>query len=345
MPEIFKFEIPEAYAEPINDGIKVTLIYPDEAQRKYTTERKLSGPADIEFGMYCLEGLLRGDRVRIGTPEHPSRPASGGILDVFIDGSFLSHRRNGGTKVHSGYNGIPSGFPSTKEDFDDIRRLQRREGAEESLVLDKEDNGRTILVPYDTSVEEYNILERGIIEKRCNALTLLAKDMVAVPVNYGTGRDILEIQDAIGTRRSQTKGNIYLSWEVETNVAVAGVRRWWHYPIAENVIAIDGEGFMKDGVFNYFNREKFHIHPNEVANVTFDAEIPMPKRYQLQRTKEGVGIPELVPLREGEVYHFKPDDGLRRMLDALKIPGWEGKWMQYEITEAEKRLRELEVGR
>ena len=62
MPEIFKFPIPEAYAKRWQDGIKVTLIYPNEVDRQYTTERILSTQEDIAFGIDCLERLLSGER-------------------------------------------------------------------------------------------------------------------------------------------------------------------------------------------------------------------------------------------------------------------------------------------
>src|SRR3989338_2087049 len=103
MPEIVRFKISEAYAELFLNGIKVTLVYPSASQREYFTKRRYTDSAAIEFGVNALERLLRGDRVRIGTPEYPSRPASGGIIDVLCDDSFFVHRRDGGTKVHPWY--------------------------------------------------------------------------------------------------------------------------------------------------------------------------------------------------------------------------------------------------
>ena len=98
MPEIFKFPIPEAYAERnANGGITVTLVYPDEEKRAYSNERKLSNADAVAFGIRELQSLQRGEQAAIGTPLYLSRPASGGIIDMFSDGSFLTHRRDGGT--------------------------------------------------------------------------------------------------------------------------------------------------------------------------------------------------------------------------------------------------------
>ncbi|MEK6920857.1 MAG: hypothetical protein AABX82_03155 [Nanoarchaeota archaeon] len=327
MPEIFKFPIPEAYAEPINDGIKVTLIYPDEDKRQYTTERRLSDPADIEFGIICLEGLLRGDRVRIGTPEHPSRPASGGILDLFSDESFLTHRRDDGTKVHPWYNGIPSGFPGCRRHFDEIELLQRTKGAEESILFEREGSG--IYVPNDPVGEV-------ITRQRLAQLCLTKNRVVETPVEYEDGNDVLIIKDSTGNQISRVRGSIYLSWEVETNVAIAG-KRYWPTRNPNEVAAIDAEGFMKEEYFHHLGREKFHIHPEEVANAPFDIQIPMPRRYRLERGQDDRGYAKLVPATAGEVYRFRPDDGLRRMLDACGFAGWKGKWIEHEIREAEKQ--------
>ncbi len=97
---------------------------------------------------------------------------------------------------------------------------------------------------------------------------------------------------------------------------------------------------MRDGEFVHLRREKFHVTPEQVKDVAFGEEIPMPKRYQLARNGS-LGYAQEVPAREGEVYRFMPDDGLRRMLDHLGIAGWKGKWMQYEIAEAEKQYNLL----
>ena len=344
MTEIFKFPIPEAYAEPKNGGIKVTLIYPDENEREYTSERRLSTPADIEFGLQCLEGLLRGERVRIGTPEHPSRPASGAIIDVFTDGAFLSHRRDGGTKVHPWYNGIPSGFPSCREHFENIRLLQQKEGGEESIVLY---NG-IIILPRDLALVQR--VQESIEHNPSKGLRATVETLKRLgidpryanykSVRYSNGNDVLEIKNTQGDTIKTDTGSIYLSWEVETNVAITA-RREWQEIHSSCITAFDGEGFYKSDYFVYFNREKFLIHPREVANILFGQEIPMPQRYKLKKTEEGLLTAERVLPSEGELYQFKPDDGLRRMLDDLKVPGWQGKWIQYEIEQAQQRLKEL----
>ena len=330
MPEIFKFPIPEAYAERWQDGIKVTLIYPDERDRQYSTERRLSTKEDIVFGIDCLERLLSGERVQIGTTEHPSRPACGGILDVFDDGSFLTHRRDGRTKVHPWYDDIPSGFPAQREDFDNIESLERTEGAEESILFSKNDNG--IYVPNDK-------VGARVTRSRI-ALLGLRNRTRQVLVDYEEGDDLLVIQDASKKIISTTRGSIYLSWEVETNVAIAA-RRYWPTLNSEEIAAIDAEGFRDGKIFTHYNREKFHMKREEIAGVLFDQEIPMPRRYKLKIENDHVGSAMLVPAAEGEIYRFRPDGGLRRMLDTLGIKGWKDKWIQYEITEARKRLDAL----
>ncbi len=250
---------------------------------------------------------------------------------MFDDGSFLTHRRDGGTKVHPWYNGIPSGFPAQREHFNDITLLQRTKGAEESILF--EINGNGIYVPKDGV--------GGQVTKNRVALLGLRNPLRDMHADYEDGDDVLVIKDTKGDTISTTRGNIYLSWEVETNVAIA-TRRYWPTIDADNVAAIDAEGFMKEGNFNYLGREKFHITAEKIANVAFDQQIPMPKRYKLEVGEGRVGRAVLVPEQEGEVYRFKPDDGLRRMLDAQGIKGWKDQWIQYEIAEAQKRLSELE---
>ena len=321
------------------------MFYPEEKDRIITGDRKLSTAADIEFGLQCLEGLLQGNRVRIGTPQHPSRPASGGIIDVFADGAFLSHRRDGGTPVHPWYNGIPSGFPSSHEHFDNIRLLQQKEGGEESIVMYDE---RIILPVMYSLGQELKDLEHpfeGLTATR-KVLTTLGMNKDRNPLlggftKYCGGSDILEIKDAWRKTIRTYTGAIYLSWEVETNVAIAARREWLGLD-SSYITAFDGEGFYREGQFVHLNREKFLIRPEKVANVAFGQEIPMPRRYKLRITEDGLFTAERVLPSEGERYQFKPDDGLRRMLDDLKVPGWHGKWIQYEIAEAQKRLGELQ---
>ena len=65
MPEIFKFPIPEAYAERnVTGGITVSLVYPDEDQRAYSSERKLSNTDAVAFGINCLTRLNKGEQDR-----------------------------------------------------------------------------------------------------------------------------------------------------------------------------------------------------------------------------------------------------------------------------------------
>ena len=326
MPEIFKFPIPEAYAERnANGGITVSLVYPDEDQRAYSSERRLSNADAVAFGIDCLTRLNKGEQAAIGTYLRPSRPASGGIIDLFSDGSFLTHRRDTGTKVHPLYNGIPSGFPACEEHFEDISLLQRTEGAEESILFEK--NGNGIYVPKD---DVSNRVTR-------NRLKLLGLENKVIPaeVEYLAGPDVLEIYNDQDELISKTEGCIYLSWEIETNVAIAAVRYWKDID-PRKVAAIDAEGFMREGRFVHLGREKFHMTQEQVRDVSFGQEIPMPKRYQLARNGS-LGYAKEVPAQEGEVYRFMPDDGLRRMLDHLEISGWKGNWINHEIAEAEKQ--------
>lgn len=330
MPEIFKFPIPEAYAERnANGGITVSLVYPDEDQRAYSNERKLSDANAVAFGIECLTQLKNREQAAIGTHTHQSRPASGGIIDLFGDGSFLTHRRDGGTKVHPWYNGIPSGFPACREHFEDIALLQRTEGAEESILFER--NGNGIYVPKDE-------VSNAVTRKRLELLGLENR-IIPAEVEYLRGPDVLEIYNDRDERISRIEGCIYLSWEIETNVAIAAVR-YWKDVDPQAVAAIDAEGFMKDERFVHLGREKFHVTPKQVENVAFSQEIPMPRRYLLARN-DSRGYAQEVPAREGEGYRFMPDDGLRRMLDHLGIAGWKGQWIEHEIAEAQKQYEIL----
>src|SRR3989338_10829160 len=257
MPEIFKFPIPEAYAERNpKGGITVSLIYPDEDQRAYSHERKISDAKAVQFGIDCLTSLNKGEQAAIGTYLHSSRPASGGIIYLFSDGSFLTHRRDGGTKVHPWYNGIPSGFPACEEHFGDIGLLQRTEGAEESIVFEK--NGNGIYVPKDN-------VSNAVTRKRLELLGLENR-VIPAEVEYLAGSDVLEIYNQESELISRTEGCIYLSWEIETNVAIAAVRYWKDVDPRE-VAAIDAEGFMREERFVHLGREKFHMKPEEVAEL------------------------------------------------------------------------------
>ena len=335
MPEIFKFDIPEAYAIPNdNGGITVQLHYPAPGTRKYITDRVLSGPEDVAFGIDMLERLAAGEGVQIGTPEMPSRPSSGAVLDVLNDKSFFTHRRDGYAPVHKWYNGVSSGFPSNIGDFNDVTRLQSREGAEESILFTREDQPR-IYVPLDSAVARETTL------RRVRQLGL-QNELFNVPVRLLDGPDVLEVYDHNRELVSSNNGFIYLSWEEEVNVAFARVRSWYTLT-PNNVAAIDAEGAVEGDGFSHFDREMFYLGPRDVARVQFGEELCEPTVYRLE-IRDGIGYPTLQTTAPEKApgYNFMPDDALRRMLSSMEGAGhWYGNWIKYEIEQARARLEVL----
>ncbi|MBI2232757.1 MAG: hypothetical protein HYU56_02465 [Candidatus Aenigmarchaeota archaeon] len=331
MPEIFKFKIPQAYAVREKSGIKVTLFYRPEKDREYMTGRDLSDAAVVEFGINALQRLRSGGYAEIGTCEFPLRPASGAIVDYLRNGKIFSHRRDGGAKVHPWYHGIPSGFPSTKEHFRDIRMLQRKEGAEESILWTR-DRNPWVYVPNDEVGKAVTLAKLRELE--------IDAPVAETEVDYWGGPDVLEIREG-GSVISTFHGLIYLSWEQEKNLAIANAR-YWKYVDPENVCATDGETFMgKDGLV-HLNREVFELLPSRLATMRSGDVMRNPVVYRLNRSTRR---PELQTGEPEAPYIFKPDDGLRRALSSYGAAGnWKGRWLDHEIEEERKQLEKLKGG-
>ncbi len=339
MKEILNFPIKEAYAEMVGNGLTVTLHYP--ATREEFNERRLTRdmPGLLEHGIRCLEALQRGERVRIGTEQFPSRPASGSILDILNDGSFYTHRRDGGTRVHPWYHGIASGFPSTKRELVDVDTLQRREAAEEHIFTDGD--GYICILP-DSVSEETTKARLGYLGLGNGTIKLRKED-----IEYLAGNDELVVLDNNGAEISRVRGNIYLSWEQEANVAIAKIRQWNIEP--EHVEGFDAEGMLKDGRFIHFNREMFYFTRKQLDGLRFGDELVEPDVYVLKRLKIGIDTFGFSSSRVGKKKNdgveipdiFKPDDGLRRVLDALGIEGYKGRWIKHELEQSGIALQAL----
>lgn len=331
MPEIYKFKVPDAHAQRERSGIRVILFYPPERDREYITRRDLSDAATVEFGINALGKLRDLGYAEIGTPEFPLRPASGGVVDYLRNGKIFSHRRDGGAKVHPWYHGIPSGFPSTKQHFTDIRTLQRKEGAEESILWTRDRNPR-VYVPDDD-------IGRAVTLAKLKELEIDAP-IVQTKVEYWGGPDVLEIREG-GSVIATARGLIYLSWEQEKSIAIANTR-YWEDVDPENVCATDGETFAgKDGLV-HLNREVFELLPHRLARMRFGDVMRKPVVYRLNMSSRR---PELQTGEPEEPYIFRPDDGLRRILSTYGFAGnWMGRWLDHEIEEERKQLEKLRGG-
>jgi hypothetical protein len=220
------------------------------------------------------------------------------------------------------------------EDFNDVVRLQSREGAEESILFTR-DSQPKIYVPSDNAVGRETTL------RRVQQLGL-SNELLEVQVHLIYGPDVLEVYDHNGNLVSSNEGNIYLSWEEEVNVAFARERLWPSVPRGD-VVAIDAEGVIRSGGFSHFDREMFHLHPRDVARVQFGEKLHNPTIYRLE-IRDGIGYPtmQMAPPKGAPGYQFMPDDGLRRMLSSMPGTGcWYNKWMQHEIERSQVRLAVL----
>jgi len=332
MPEFHLFEIYNANAEIIDNCMTVSLYYPSN---KKMLDKKI--PGNLEFGIQVYENLLDHRFSQIAQINRPIMPSCAGSIYTTLDDKIICHRRDIKAPNHKLYHSSYGGFPQSDEELfsaKGIMKLALRETAEECLIITR-DRSR-LIVP---SGSEHYTLESA---KRLGIDLAKVKPLV-MDVATVEPTDTLKVFDADYNLLFQVQGFIEFMYEGQTTITTSQIRKLPF--MADEIFPIDAEGYEIDGKYIHFNRESYILDPNVIKNLQFGAILPSPEVY---KTKIVDGIPIIVHPDYTEPY-FGPDgvkvvdphvwaseDLLMRMLDALRIPGYD--WIRAELWKEKSKL-------
>ena len=332
MAEIFRFNIEQAYAKRSSDGaVTVQLHYPNNPQ--ILTSR---APENLDFGVQIFNQLLTESTARLGNSTFPFIPPSAGSAFVTEDHHILVHRRDLGARVNKMYHSINAGYPSSFAEVsteEGLISLALRESAEETLLITT-DKKPWLIVPADSK-------EITLESAKRIGLDLKIRE---VKVETMAGDDTLEV---FYDEKPIFRTNCFIDFGYNscTYLNALFLRRF--SLSSEEVISIDGEGMHQGDKYQRFNREAYILSLNDLSGKKFGDSLNAPRVYQAdifdgspviqqpsyQRPFYGPNGVEV-----NDPHTFAPDDLLVRMLDALGVEGYKGKWLEIERWKETTRL-------
>lgn len=219
-----------------------------------------------------------------------------------------------------------------------------KESAEENLLITR-DRYPKLIVP---NISRYYTM--------ASAERLGIDTSVVKPVEFDTKLvdppDTLKVHDGSGRLIFSTKAFLEFLWESQVGLNALQIARFKDLS-SEEVLPIDAEGMMKGSQFVHFNRESYIFSPDELAGKKFGEKLESPTVYRTDWKERGVPMPRLQEISDygkpylgpdlvdvNDPHIFAPDDLLIRILDALGVEGYSGKWMEIELEKEKSKLSE-----
>ncbi len=335
MSEIFRFDVERAFAKIDQDrNIMVNLCYPNNPRVK--TSRATGNPA---LGINVFNQLLSSGEADLGNSTAPFIPPSAGSVYLLKDDCIIVHRRDLGARVNKLYHSISAGFPANLAEVSSeqgIRAMALRESAEECLLVTKDDPP-WLIVPSDSrevTLESARKMGLDLKQREVNA--------EAMP-----GTDSLEVMSNAGQHLFKMKAILDFAYSPTTCFNVLYVRKL--SVSSEEIVPIDAEGILENDRLRRFNRESYRLKIPDLHKLKLGDVLTSPSVYKAEIIPEGkpvVEVPGYSTPYQGpdglvvkDPHIFAPDCMLTRILDALSVEGYIGKWMKIALWREETKLR------
>jgi hypothetical protein len=231
-----------------------------------------------KWALEVYKELFKEGIANFATEENPTRPVSGGTIDLIgdLDKNFYVYltRKDLDSPRHPGHLAPNNGYPSQEEEWSNPSLIISREGAEERFYLTEEGK---LLTPSDEEGKEATL-------DSAKRLGISTKKIDDSKISYLSGPDTLEIFNHKGKLLYKETG--YFMWSAEVGPSLIKLRQI--NADHNNIIPYDGEGLHgKDGsLCSPLNRETFVFSKQDLVGLTFGD----PLNINRNRTKDPIYI-------------------------------------------------------